>query len=120
MMEGLVTTSGSCRCTTTYGGSAIVASSETNRGRCSRKILPRPRPRSRNMLATPQFLSFIEIHMVCCLTLHALPASWSFGGIVAFYIARILIAQGVVLIDSPFPSAPPLLTNVLVERVIRD
>ncbi|KAF8548684.1 alpha/beta-hydrolase [Imleria badia] len=50
---------------------------------------------------------------------------WSFEGVVAFEIARILIARGakvqcVVLIDSPFPSAPPLLSDSLVEHLIRD
>ncbi|KAF8549493.1 putative polyketide synthase [Imleria badia] len=50
---------------------------------------------------------------------------WSFGGVVAFEIARILIArgvriQGVVLIDSPFPSAPPLLSDSLIDRLLRD
>ena len=53
------------------------------------------------------------------------PAGWSFGGVIAFEIAQILVVrglkvQGVALIDSPFPSAPPLLSDILIERLPRD
>ena len=53
------------------------------------------------------------------------PAGWSFGGVIAFEIAQILVVrglkvQGVALIDSPFPSAPPLLSDILIERPLRD
>ncbi|KAF9240177.1 putative polyketide synthase [Melanogaster broomeanus] len=48
---------------------------------------------------------------------------WSFGGVVAFEVARILTARGikvkgVVLIDSPAPSAPPLLSDAIIDHVV--
>ena len=52
-------------------------------------------------------------------------AGWSFGGVVAFEIARILTSRGVkvagvVLIDSPSPSAPPLLSDAIIDCLLRD
>ena len=52
-------------------------------------------------------------------------AGWSFGGVVAFEIAQILTSRGVkvagvVLIDSPSPSAPPLLSDAIIARLLRD
>ncbi|KAF8125139.1 hypothetical protein EV363DRAFT_1453999 [Boletus edulis] len=50
---------------------------------------------------------------------------WSFGGAVAFEIAQILTSRGVqvkgvVLIDSPSPSAPPLLSDALIDHLLCD
>lgn len=52
-------------------------------------------------------------------------AGWSFGGVVAFEIARILDrrgvdVKGVVLIDSPCPTDPPLLSDTVIQHVLRD
>ncbi|KAF9219881.1 putative polyketide synthase [Gyrodon lividus] len=49
---------------------------------------------------------------------------WSLGGVIAFEVARILTARGidvkgVVLIDSPSPSTPPLLSDAIIDHVIR-
>ncbi|KAF8836384.1 putative polyketide synthase [Paxillus ammoniavirescens] len=62
----------------------------------------------------------IEIHVKDTLIL----GGWSFGGVVAFEVARILTARGinvngVILIDSPAPSAPPLLSDVIINHVVR-
>ncbi|KAH0826248.1 putative polyketide synthase [Lanmaoa asiatica] len=50
---------------------------------------------------------------------------WSFGGVVAFEIARILTSRGVnvkgvALIDSPPPSEPPLLSDTIINHLLRD
>lgn len=52
-------------------------------------------------------------------------AGWSFGGVVAFETARILSSRGVkvkgvVLIDSPPPSAPPLLSDAIIPHLLQD
>lgn len=63
--------------------------------------------------------------MVYSLTQDHSSAGWSFGGVVAFEIARILTCRGievrgVVLIDSPCPSAPPLLSDKIIDHLLRD
>ncbi|KAG9308914.1 putative polyketide synthase [Chiua virens] len=50
---------------------------------------------------------------------------WSFGGVLAFEIVRILVSRGVIikgilLIDSPCPPAPPLLSDVVIHHLLRD
>ncbi|KIK97930.1 hypothetical protein PAXRUDRAFT_807021 [Paxillus rubicundulus Ve08.2h10] len=62
----------------------------------------------------------IERHAKSALIL----GGWSFGGVVAFEVARILTARGmnvkgVILIDSPAPSTPPVLSDAVIDHVVR-